>query len=118
MRRSPTATGAGWPAGGAAHERPDAGDEHRERERLRQVVVGAGVERLGLIEVAVLGGEHQDRGPVVAGSQVGAHLVAVAAGQHQVEHDQVVGALGRHPQPVVAVVGDVAREALGLQAAP
>ena len=37
--------------------------------------------------------------------------------QHEVEHDQVVRRLGRPPQPVVSVDGDVDRVALGLESA-
>ena len=103
-------------AGRSAEQGPDPGDEHRERERLGEVVVGAGVERLGLVEVAVLGREHQDRGPDAGGPEVGADLEAVAAGQHDVEHDQVEGALGGPPQAVEAVSGDLDAEALGFQA--
>ena len=47
----------------APDERPQPGEQHDERERLRQEVVGAGVERLGLVVLAVLGGEHEDRRP-------------------------------------------------------
>ena len=104
------------PPGRPSQQRPDPGDEHGEGERLGEVVVGAGVERLGLVEVAALGGEHQDRRPVAGLPQVGADQVAVAARQHDVEHDQVVAALGRHPQPVLAVEGDLDGVALGLEA--
>src|SRR4029079_13983370 len=37
--------------------------EPDERERLGQEVVGPGVERLGLVVLAVLGGEDEDRRP-------------------------------------------------------
>jgi hypothetical protein len=36
--------------------------KHHERERLRQEVVGPVSKRLGLVVLARLGGEHQDRG--------------------------------------------------------
>ena len=67
--------------------------EHHERERLREEVVGAGVERLGLVVLAVLGGEDQDRRPDALVAQRAAHLVAVDAGEEDVEHDGVVRAL-------------------------
>ena len=101
----------------APKQRANPGDQHRERERLGQVVVGAGVEGLGLVEVAVLGREHEDRRPVAGLAQIGADLEAVATGQHDVEDDQVVGALGRPPGPSRRR-GHLDREALGLQAAP
>ena len=101
-----------------ADERADAREQDRERERLLQVVVGTGVESLRLVEVAVLGREHQDRRPVAGRSEVAADDEAVAARQHDVEDHDVVAALLGHPEPVVAVVGAVDRESLGLQAAP
>ena len=45
-----------------------------------------------------------------------AHLVAVDAGQQDVEDDGVVGALAGAPEAVVAVVGDVDVESLGGEA--
>ena len=100
----------------APDQRAQAREQHDERERLRQEVVGAGVERLGLVVLAVLGGEDEDRGPDALVAQRPAHLVAVDAGQEDVEHDRVVGALPGPPQAVVAVVGDVDVEALGREA--
>ena len=100
----------------APDQRAEPGEEHHERERLRQEVVGAGVERLGLVVLAVLGGEDQDRRPDALVAQRAAHLVAVHPRQQHVEHDGVVGALPGPPQAVVAVVGDVDVEALGGQA--
>src|SRR6266536_245879 len=107
----------GIAAGGPAQQGPDPGDQHRKRERLGEVVVRAGVEGLGLVEVAILGGEHQDRRPVARLTQVGTDLVAVAAGQHDVQQQQVVGALGGQPQPVVNVIGNLDGEPFRLQAA-
>src|SRR5581483_10860421 len=53
-----------WPLTAAAsQEGPDPGQQHRVRERLREEVIGTGVERFGLIELAVLGGEHEDGRP-------------------------------------------------------
>ena len=77
--RSPTVSTVGR---GGAPRRISArsrASEHDERERLRQEVVGAGVERLGLVVLAVLGGEHQDRRPDAFVAQRAAHLVAVHA---------------------------------------
>ena len=41
------------------------GEQHDERERLREEVVGAQVQRVGLVVLAVLGRQHQDRRPVL-----------------------------------------------------
>ena len=116
MRRSPTVIAAGA-AGTAAQQGADPGDEDRERERLGEEVVGAGVERLGLVELAVLGREDEDRRPHAGIAQVGAHLEAVAARQHQVEDDEVVATLERQPTPFQPVGGDLDGEPLGAQPA-
>ena len=100
----------------AADQRAQPRQQHDERERLRQEVVGAGVERLGLVVLAVLGGEDEDRRPHAFVAQRAAHLVAVHAGQEDVEHDGVVRALPGPPQAVGPVVGDVDVEALGGEA--
>ena len=109
----PTASTVGPRRRAAPDQRAEPGEQHDERERLRQEVVGAGVERLGLVVLAVLGGEDQDRRPDAFVAQRAAHLVAVHARQEDVEHDGVVGALAAPPEAVVAVVGDVDVEALG-----
>ncbi len=96
-----------------ARQGTQAGHEHDERERLRQEVVGTGVERLGLVPLAGLGREHEDRRPHPFGPQGAAHLEAVHARQQQVEHDRRVRALPRPPEAVGAVVGDLDRESLG-----
>ena len=44
-----------------ADQRAQAGDEDDEAERLAQEVVGAELEALGLVVLALLGREHQDR---------------------------------------------------------
>ena len=72
------------------HERPQPGHEHDEAERLAQEVVGAELEALGLVVLALLRRQHQDRRPVAPGAQVATHRVAVEAGQQDVEHDRRV----------------------------
>ena len=58
------------------------------RERLGDVVVGAGLEADDLVELGVLRGEHQDVG-VAELADAAADLDAVDVGQAEVEHDQV-----------------------------
>ena len=89
--------------------------EHDERERLGEEVVGPGVERLGFVVLAVLGGEDEDRCPHAFVAQGAAHLVAVHAGEEHVEDDRVVRTLPRPPEAVGPVVGHVDVEALGGQ---
>ncbi len=103
--------------GAAAQQRPQPGDEHDERERLGEVVVGADVERVGLVVLAVLGGEHQHRHPAALGAQRLHDPVARLPGQHDVEHDRVVVAGARPGQAVQAVLAEVDGEALRAQPA-
>ncbi len=117
IRMSPTSTGTGLrPVPRRSRARTRA-DQHGEGEGLGQVVVRSGVERLGLVEITVLGRQHQDGTPVARSTQVGADLVAVPTGEEDVEDDEVVGALSCHPQPMRAVGGDLHAESLGFQAA-
>src|SRR5438105_4122011 len=67
-----------------ADEGPEVGDQHHEREGFGEEIVGARVESLGVVEVAVFGREHQDRRPDAGLAQLGTHLVAVAAREHDV----------------------------------
>ena len=100
----------------AAQQRADAGQQHDEGERLGQVVVGAEVEGVGLVVLAVLRGQHEDRHPVLAAAQPLDDPVARQLGQHDVEDHRVVGRLLRQVQAVRAGVREVDGEALGAQA--
>jgi hypothetical protein len=63
-------------------------DQLAHAERLGQVVVGADAEPHQDVGLVVAGGQHQHRHGR-CGLDPAAHLVAVEAGQHHVEHDQV-----------------------------
>jgi hypothetical protein len=102
-------------AGAPAQQRPQPRQQDRIRERLGEVVVGAVVERLDLVPLALLGGQHEDRGPDPLAAQGRAEPVAVDAGQHDVQHDHVVGVLAGQPEAVGTVQGDVDGEPLGGQ---
>ena len=80
---------AGEVARGAAQDRLHAGDDLGEAERLRDVVVAAGTERLDLVLDSALGGEEQDRGLEAALAQPAPDLEPVDVGEHPVEDDQV-----------------------------
>jgi hypothetical protein len=73
------------------------------------------VEAFDLVPHAVLGGQHQDGRPIALAAQRAAHLVAVRAGQHDVENDRVERSFARHPDAVGAVVHDIDRETFGLE---
>ena len=54
----------------------DAGDDLGERERLRDVVVAAGAQRLDLVLDGVLRGQEEDRGLEAALAQAASYLDA------------------------------------------
>ena len=101
----------------APHDRPQAREQLGERERLRQVVVGAGVEAADPVADRVAGGEHQHRHPHLALAQAAQGRETVDGRQHHVEQDGVVRRGLDHPQRVLAVGGDVCCVALLAQAA-
>jgi len=96
----------------ASHQRAEASQQLGERERLGQVVVGAGVQTRDAIGDRVPRGEHQDGAPSPRFAQLPAHLEAVQVGQHQIQDDGVVGVLGPEPHGVLATAGDIDRVAL------
>ena len=83
---------SGDPLGvGAAQQRAHARQQFRHRERLDDVVVGAGGEAAHLLALLAAGGQHDDR--QLPGfrprAQTPAELDAGQARQHPVEHDQI-----------------------------
>ena len=99
----------------AAVQRPDAGQQLVEAERLRQIVVGAGVEAADHVLDRVARGEHQDGRVPPLPPELGRDLEPVLLGQHDVEQDDVVLVdVGQHGG-LVAVGGDVHHVALFLQ---
>src|SRR5262249_10234205 len=90
--------------------RPYPGKNDRTRERLMNVIYGADVEALLLVDLVGLGGEKDDgnitRRRVVL--ELAADLIAVHARHHHVEQDQVwpFGA-GRDDQRLLSVSRDL-----------
>src|SRR5581483_3139222 len=72
----------------ATEQRAHAGAELSDRERLRDVVVGAELEPDHLVELVVAGGEHDDRHRARR-AQPTAYLEPVEPRQHDVEDDEV-----------------------------
>src|SRR4029453_13937499 len=68
---------------------------------------GPGAQGFGLVVLAILVRQHEDRGPVALGPQRPADLVAVHPGEQDVEDDRAVAALARPPQAVGAGGADV-----------
>ena len=86
---------------GAAHGRAQPGQELAHPERLGDVVVGAGVERLDLLPSSPTA-ERITIGHLAPRAQLAAHVDARAVGQHQVEHDGVGRPRGRRGQRLLA----------------
>jgi hypothetical protein len=95
-----------------ADEGPEVGDEDDEAEGLGQEVVRSRVQRLGVVVVTGLGRQHEDGRPDALVPQLGAHPVAVDAGQEDVEDDGVVAAGPGQVEALPAVGGHVDGEAL------
>ena len=74
----------------AARQRPDAGDQHREVEWLRQVIVRAETEPADQVIDGPGGSQHQHPTSTLAGDELGAELIAVHTRQVAVEHDHLV----------------------------
>src|SRR5262249_39168953 len=67
-----------------------AGHDHREVERLGQVVVSTYAKPTHQVLHRRRRGEHEHPAAASGGNQLGAYVVAVQAGQVSVEHDHVV----------------------------
>jgi hypothetical protein len=99
-------------------KRPQTREQLGEGERLRQEVVGPGVEPGHAILDGAACRQHQHRSPDPTLAQLAADLHAVEPGKHEVEDDGVVLDRGGHPERVVARARDVRRVALLDQPAP
>ena len=84
----------------AAHEGPDAGQKFREGKRLHEVVVRTAVEPEHPVLDRIPGRQNENRRAEAASPQGRQDLDAVAAGKHQVEHDQIE-CLGVHTKEAV-----------------
>src|SRR3712207_6827666 len=90
---------------GAPYESPDAGCELLDVEGFGEVVVGAVVEAVDLVQCGVAGGEHYHRHPVAPTSEFLQHSHAVEAGQHDIQYDQLGTELFDLFQPRETIVG-------------
>ncbi len=88
-----------------------------EGERLGDVVVSAGAQRLHLEVDRVLGRQHEDRHGEPAVAQVAQHLEPGHLRQPQVEDDEVVLPTGGEAQALESVRGEIDVEALFLESA-
>jgi hypothetical protein len=74
--------------GSAAQRRSHAAAELANRERLRDVIVGAELETQHLVDLVVARSQHDDR-DVATSPQLLADLEAVHLRQHEVEDDEI-----------------------------
>jgi hypothetical protein len=84
-----------------------AREELAKVERLREVVVGAGVESLDLVVDRVAGREHEDGRVDASAADLTADVDAVANGEDDVQDDGVVLVDGREKDCLAAVGGVV-----------
>ena len=94
-------------AGPAAGPRSDPSQQLDGGERFGEVVVGTEVETFGDVPLATLRAEHQDGAVESLGPGGSADLIAVEAGEHDVEDRQCVRLGDQSIQAVATVVGDV-----------
>ena len=73
----------------APGERAQPRDELLDRERLDEIVVGAGLEARDAVGHRVARRQHQDRGGDPLRPQAAAHRQPVEAGHRDVEHDEL-----------------------------
>ncbi len=83
----------------AAPQRPHPREDLAEGVRLREVVVGAGVEAGHPVVHGVAGGEHQHRRGHAGLPHAGTEVEAAPAGEHHVEDDDVGAAVPGALQP-------------------
>src|SRR5439155_21590061 len=94
----------------ASGERPQAREELGKRERLDEVIIGARIQAGDPVLDGIARREHQHRCPNPAREQPSAGLESVDSRQHHVEDDCVVVVGARHPQGVLAGLGDIRRQ--------
>src|SRR5207244_11085102 len=101
-----------------AEQRAQASKELAERERLRQVVVGANVQSSNPVIDRFAGREHEDGGPSASSAQSITDGEAVQAREQDVEEERVVIGFHREVQALLTVRGKVNRVALLLDPSP
>ena len=96
----------------AAQQRPHPGQQFLERERLGQVVVGAGIEAGHPLGHRVARGQHQDRQVVAGAAELTADFEAVQPRHHHVEHQGVRPIAGDQLERFESVLGQLDRVAV------
>ena len=70
-------------------QRPKASDQHVEAERLTEIVIGADIERFGLVQVALFGGQHKNRCGHAQRPQFPTHGETVHIRHHQIGQNHI-----------------------------
>ena len=73
----------------AAEQGPDARQEFVATERLRQVIVGAGIQALDAVLDSAAGGQDENATPESEAAKFAADGKAIQLGKHQIEQHQV-----------------------------
>ena len=94
-------------AAGSPHERAKARHELGDGKGLRQIIVGAKIERLDAIVDGVERRQNQHRRARARLPQILQQRPAAALRHHQVEHHRIVGHFAEHVLRFVAIRGDV-----------
>ena len=103
-------------AGGAAGDGVEPGDELVDVERFREIIIGTEVEPFEAFVESAAGGDEDDGDGEALVAEVAQDAQAVAAGDHDIKDEGVVGACGGERVGIVAVVAEIDREALRLEA--
>jgi len=85
----------------------DARQQLRERERLHEVIVGAELQALDAVLHRIARGEEEHGHLLPALPDGRDHRPAVAAGEHDVQHDQIIGAGLEEAEAFIAAGGGV-----------
>jgi hypothetical protein len=100
---------------GPPTQRAHPGDQLRQHEGFREIVVGASVEAPDAVFHLAAGGQQDDRGPHPRLPEILERLQAVAARKHDVQDDDVVALGLEGEEEVFPALEPIDREALRLQ---
>src|SRR5882762_10364916 len=81
----------------------DPGEEHLQRKRFRQVVVGSKIQAFNKIFRGISCGEHKNRCLVMLCPQTSRNGEAVHTGQHHVQNDEVEFPALSHLEALAAI---------------
>lgn len=94
-------------AGGAAGDGVEARHEFIDVEGFNEVIVGAEVEAFEALVERAAGGDEHDGDGETALAELAQNAEAVAAGDHDIEDEGVVGAGGGEGEGIVAVIAEI-----------